>query len=494
MTRITRFADIILVSIGVTCVAFLTFNLIAHGFAWHYVLLGAAAMLTFGTLALREPYRLNLALLLISLLVPVYFCEAILAWGVVSPLRFSPTDWLNFPSDWNAQEGIERMLSEARANATYDTRTRLEVVYDLREHGIAAYPLIFPEVMFQPGGPTGIKSLFTVDHQELLPLAGLSNTPTVFCNESGEYIVYESDRHGFHNGPDAWEGPVELVALGDSFTHGACVPSEKGFVAVLRSRYPSTVNLGMNGDGPLAMLATLREYGSALKPHTVLWVYFEGNDMRDLDSREKHSRLLMNYLDPSFSQHLMGRQRDINRVLTEYLDDAMRTNALSYGIEEFLKLQYLRGSARQFLKNRRPDVDGVAAEVADSLRVLGAPSKDQDLELFRSILLEAKRSVGAWGGRIHFVYLPSWERYRVPNLANKDRDHILRIVKNLGIPLIDVHPVFSRHPDPLSLFPGRRYAHYTAAGHRLVADVVISHLAGQQDHLSAAAVSDTPAH
>lgn len=57
-------------------------------------------------------------------------------------------------------------------------------------------------------------------------------------------------------------------------------------------------------------------------------------------------------------------------------------------------------------------------------------------------------------GRMYFVYLPTWERYRIPDLARQNRDAILSIVNQLRILI----------PDPLSLFPSRRYAHYNVDG------------------------------
>ena len=90
------------------------------------------------------------------------------------------------------------------------------------------------------------------------------------------------------------------------------------------------------------------------------------------------------------------------------------------------------------------------------------------------MLQEASRTVSSWQGQMYFVYLPTWERYRLPDLASKDRETVLRIVHGLALPTVDVHLAFSRHPDALSLFPSRRYAHYKSAGHRLVAEEVIT--------------------
>ena len=86
----------------------------------------------------------------------------------------------------------------------------------------------------------------------------MSNTVTVLCNESGQWIDYRSDERGFSNANEIWQSDrLDIAALGDSFTHGYCVPADKTFVALIRQRYPATLNLGIAGDGPLLMLAKL---------------------------------------------------------------------------------------------------------------------------------------------------------------------------------------------------------------------------------------------
>ena len=51
------------------------------------------------------------------------------------------------------------------------------------------------------------------------------------------------------------------------------------------------------------------------------------------------------------------------------------------------------------------------------------------------------------------------------------------MVRELGLPLIDVHPAFEAHHDPLSLFPFRGFGHYNEAGHALVAQTVLRFIA-----------------
>jgi hypothetical protein len=101
-----------------------------------------------------------------------------------------------------------------------------------------------------------------------------------------------------------------------------------------------------------------------------------------------------------------------------------------------------------------------------------------NLEVFRQILTLAKQRTERWGGVIQFVYLPDWERFtrRFRTLGDTKRDDVLRIVSELGIPIIDTEPAFRAHGDPLSLFPFRETGHYTEAGHRVVAQEVLGRL------------------
>ena len=471
-----KLADAILILAGCSSLLFLLFNISRHGWTSHYLSLLLIAVMFFSALRLAVSTRINVVLALLSTAISLYTAEALLGQVLFTPSRFSAWDWLNFPEDVTTEIAIDRIKEKKALNASFDSRTRLQVVRDLRSRGIHAFPHIFLSVLLEGDGKGGIKALLKSGQEEFLPLASISHVTTVFCNESGEYIIYDSDEHGFHNPPGLWhKDPVQIVALGDSFTHGACVPTEKGFVSVIRSRFPATVNLGVDGNGPLAMLATLKEYAASLRPEIVLWFYYEGNDSRDLDEREKNAPLLRQYLGTPFSQRLIDRQEEIDQALTTYLEGAMHAQEVSFDPEAFLKLQHLRTSVQSVI-NKRPARDGLPAELVEFLKTSSAQSGKEDLELFRAILIEARTSAAAWGGRLYFVYLPTWARYRSPELASQDRAAVVQIVGELGIPIVDIHRAFASHPDPLSLFPFRRHAHYNIDGHHLVAEEVLNRL------------------
>ena len=88
---------------------------------------------------------------------------------------------------------------------------------------------------------------------------------TVHCNESGFRSVYRSDEYGFNNPPGLHGQAVQVIVVGDSFAHGACVQPQDTFAAALRRLGTSTLSLGMDGSGPLLQLAILTEYAQALR-------------------------------------------------------------------------------------------------------------------------------------------------------------------------------------------------------------------------------------
>ena len=55
-----------------------------------------------------------------------------------------------------------------------------------------------------------------LNNSKFFPLAGISNTETVYCNELGFYPIYKSDRYGFNNLDNLWDEKIDYVLMGDS--------------------------------------------------------------------------------------------------------------------------------------------------------------------------------------------------------------------------------------------------------------------------------------
>lgn len=363
----------------------------------------------------------------------------------------------------------ERLVSEwIQSGVAHDSRSVLEVVRDMRGQKVDAYPSFSPMTVLQAERRDSAEPVLSVDGGEILPLGTISNTVTVVCNETGKHLIYQSDQHGFHNPAGAWDRKrIDFAAVGDSFTEGCCVPSDKNFVALIREKYPAMLNLGIQGNGPLLELASLTEYLAHVRPRFVLWFYYEGNDLVDLEI-ERRNPLLVGYLADGFAQNLIARQSIADKAIREYLADATARHVTESSerpsFDDVL-----------FLRNLR---DRLKLALAGSL----APRLDEqaNLALLRDVLTTAKRRVEAWDGTLVFVYLPSvWTHLGEPKQPRQSRlrERVLATARALGLPVIDVSADFLAHPDPVSLFVlPEMETHYNERGYRLVAEKVLDRL------------------
>lgn len=392
----------------------------------------------------------NAALGLLALAVSAYAAEGVLR--------------LLAPDDWRDLEE-RRIAAAAEAGVAFDTRSTLDVILDLRREGTAAYPAIKPINFLD--GPV------TVAGRRIIPLAGIANVLTVFNgNETGEYLIYESDERGFHNPKGLHRaGTVDVAVVGDSYVHGAAVPSGQGLVARIRERLPRTLNLGMGASGPLIELAILVEYAQPVRPDVVLWVYYEGNDLTDL-VKEHRVELLRGYLQARRAPWLRPRQREIDRKLIRFAEELIERFSGAGAERPPAKPSKLPGFLS--LAETRSRVRGVLSIGAREDPLTGS------LERFREVLGQARSRVDRWGGKLYFVYLPEYARFsRRWTLAPdaRRREEVLAVVEELGIPTIDVVPTFEKYGeeegDPTSLFPFGLPGHYNAAGYQLVADTVV---------------------
>ena len=340
----------------------------------------------------------------------------------------------------------------------FDTRTKLQVIQDLRAKQVNVVPSFNPFLLIKFNGlPNG---------ETLYPFGGLANKLTVLCNESGEYVFFKSDRYGLNNYDSILDQNKSFFALvGDSFAQGYCVKPEENIAGIISDITGEVViNYGTGGNGPLTNLAVLKEYVEAKKPKFVFWIYYEGNDLADLNE-EKNSLLLMNYLRDGFTQNLILRQEEIENRLSNFFLVA-ENEAIEYSKSKKAFLKLLKFLALSNLRTRI----GITINPIKQI--------NKDLLLFSKIMKKAKNRVNDWGGELIFVYLPTYSRY-TESVDNHNlymqKSEVMSFVEELKIPIVDIHSkVFLNHLDPLSLFPFRMNAHYTKEGYRKIAEVLVS--------------------
>ena len=312
---------------------------------------------------------------------------------------------------------------------------------------------------FCPGTLPGAAGSMAIAGRATLPLTGLSNSPV---GEGLDGKVRQTDERGLKNPAGLWsQAPVDVVAVGDSFTFGADVPIGAGFVDRIRARIPSTINLGCGGNDPLAELAGLVEYGTTLRPRVVLWVFYEGNDLTKNILNELKSPVLSRYLDPTFRQDLVLRQQEIDDHLRGFLQQRppsalAPTAARGIDVFETVTLSTLRTRL--------------------GLRHAYGPTA---LDAFDKTLMRAVVTVKGWGGRLVFVYLPAETRF-ASSIARADARgyaaKVQEVAAKYGVPIIDVAASLESESNPRSLFRG----HFTVEGYAKTAEIILKDLVARR--------------
>lgn len=381
----------------------------------------------------------------------------------------------------------------------YDTRTPFDVITEMRNKGVQAYPSGGFEAYLRygqgslsvfTGNPAALPSPYTVhsriasDNGRILPLGHRSRSITVDSeNENGYYAVFRTDEHGFRNPARLWSlEDVDIVGVGDSFVEGCGVRDEDSIISRIRARVPRTISLGLGGGSPLTALAALREYGRTLKPEVVLWCFYE----EDLEDLAYHMRcpILTSYLrDEMFSQDLQNRQPEVDAALSEFFEADMlrvrrlrnsrsgsllnRASAMTRSFRSFLSLPRVRHRVRALVYHWFP------VAIPDNKEVLAA---------FWEIPAKAKSLVESWGGRFYFVYVPvpaflMQPENRLPERYVLFRSAVPEGMQKMGIPVINLLDVLDKYPEPASLVPLGFYGHFTPRGNQIVADEIIRRLA-----------------
>lgn len=475
-----RIATLVLVCVLLFFALQLGFALQLHRPAVFKVVFAALALLVAASLRIGRPsMRVNAALMLLPLIGGIFAYEAYAAWR--RPRRGNAA-WL--------------------AGRSFDSRGLFETLQDERRKDPSAVSYVIPRALLthhlvvEHWEPEAVARTvqkdwgIVVDGVRVLPLGGVSNRRTVFGNENGTRVIYESDEHGFNNPHGLWRaGDVQVAILGDSFSQGAAVAATATTAAHIRKRFPRTLNLGMSANGPLMEYAGLKEYVVSLRPPIVLWVYYS-NDLSDMEV-EKGAPILWRYLeDDDFRQGLASKQAGIDEALEAYLREVEHETPPrwpprleTYGLTRAntpLWLQDLvttedHSSLAAFVR-----LDGSIWIATKKFLEVNHFAEPPDFDLFERILASARDVVTSWGGRLYFVYLPDIHHLdgRHPDVFS--REPVLALVKRLSIPLIDVHQVFVDHPNPESLRVCYD-SHANEAGYELHAKTILRALEDGKD-------------
>jgi len=329
-----------------------------------------------------------------------------------------------------------------------DLRSKKEVLSELNSKGILAYPAIFPQLFVKNNGINGI-----------FPLSGISNALSVHCNESGKWAIYTSDRYGFNNSDSIYNNSIDTVLIGDSFTQGACVQKNETIAAHMNERGHKTISLGMEDNDPVLEYATLLEYAPVIKPKNIVWLYYEGNDLRGIPSEMQVEILQKYFNDINFSQDLAQKQKNTDGMLKdfieEYDDNKNKYSNAIVSVKKIITFYFLR----QMISGAFPD---------DNKKVI----YDKSFEIFKDIIIRANNFAKINNQNFYFVYLPQFARYDGNKIDLDYKTQITSFIHEQNITMIDFDDTLRNLEDPLSIFPYRKNGHYTSEGYKLVGNEI----------------------
>lgn len=142
----------------------------------------------------------------------------------------------------------------------------------------------------------------------------MGNIAEYFCLPSGHAHPFDVryDRNGFRNASDL--DTADITVIGDSYVEATDVLEPEMLTTILASLERRKVaNLGMSGYGPQQELQVLKRFALPLRPKTVIWIFYEGNDLENVREYAQEVPLLRSQAPwitriwfPSFSRNVLG--------------------------------------------------------------------------------------------------------------------------------------------------------------------------------------------
>lgn len=367
----------------------------------------------------------------------------------------------------------------------------------LRAAGVNLAVLLTAVVFALAAGETGLR------------VAGV-HVPSVDGNERwipdarllhrGDPAFPEHDSRGFRN-PDALER-ADVVLLGDSMTYGARVPPDDTWARVLAAETGLTVyNMAFPAWGPLQAAFVLPD-ALALKPKTVIYGFFFGNDVLNALEISVSDSDAAGSVPPDARS---GRPPPARLPCAEYW---RRPGVVRAFVSRHSRMYGLvRNLYRTVVPypDRDDDVEGVRRQAesdphdeatffegAQWRTVFSAPYRfcaldDSDpriragVEIAKSTLLAMARDADDAGSAFAVVLLPTKESVFAPRVADlgaheglgrffaaesRLRADLAAVLGAAGVPFLDLLPPLRGAPE--QPFPVGRDGHPNVTGHRVI--------------------------
>ncbi|MDO9119178.1 MAG: SGNH/GDSL hydrolase family protein [Nitrospira sp.] len=306
------------------------------------------------------------------------------------------------------------------------------------------------------------------------------NMTSIYDGMIGQYICLPSiapvsynlryDQHGFRNDQDL--ETADIAVIGDSFVEGVGIESSGILTTVLQSLEGRTVvNLGSSGYGPQQELVVLKRYATKFHPKTIVWMFYEGNDLKDVRAYE---------------QGLAGLHEELR-----YSERAFITNALMTVMrlwrgcvpDEHLKKRYGKivdkeGRQRKiyFPEDTRPLHGDRLAALQTASSVLAAAYQYSREEGIRLVLVFAPEHYRVYSGLSTLVEVSDEVKWWS---VNDFPERLRTVVKSISpdFEYFDLTPTLRMEAAKGTSLYISNDTHWTAEGHKIVAEALHKALA-----------------
>jgi len=316
-----------------------------------------------------------------------------------------------------------------------------------------------------------------IDNKEKIPFRGPINRLSLGNNEDGVRELIVNDNFGFKNFQNVYKKKINLMLVGDSFTEGVPYGNNEAISEFINKKSDiNSINYGISGAGPLMALGVIREYGQNFQPNKIYYLYYEGNDLLDLENEKK--TFLINYLNKNFSQNLYNSHEKILEFLSGY--DEIFYKTLPSLIEEEENKDntiYKDTSSKIFIEKIKDFIELQNLKEILPKDLLFVKNTKVDYELFEKTIKQMNSETKKWDGNFAILYLPTWSRY------NKNfsltyfllKKKIIDIAKKNNIEIIDLDNLFKlKKMDNNKLFTLKIYSHYNSDTYNEISNQIIS--------------------
>lgn len=321
-----------------------------------------------------------------------------------------------------------------------------------------------------------------------------------------------------------------IVVYGDSMIAGEFSPREETFVGqlqkLLRARHGArteVVNAGIVAYGPDQAGRRIADDVGTLKPHGVILAVYAGNDFGDLirnklyrvdpagalitlrpqfsEELRERFRTVMKYFDPERFENRSMLVLRVKRAYWQLQNSVARIRAQAPDdqpdgqIEKedtiALNLRQVAREFREFVVNDDPEVRNLFGDAEDFDFSLypNSPAVRYKTALMAGVIRQIKETADRNGVPLLLLIIPSpfhacpgyderFDPAPYPDYQPESQTQALvKIAAGLGLPYLDLFPLFREARDCRALFFGHGDDHWNAAGQAMAAEATARWLA-----------------